>query len=383
MWFFHLHNDHPTFYETVPSFSLQTLLHDHHPLDHFLNGALIHSMNIQGDQLFFSLTTKGHGACLFTITLRRSKPRYHLENEQGVLHQSHADKVLLDLDKNIVIENSEPLFQTALVTELMQPFKKIVLQQLKLKTNKIKQYDLDEQKANQSTVYQQLADTLLLDQKIDARKLSSLFGSLLDYDHLSFGECLNACYKKIKKAKIALLEIQKQRQENHQQLEMLFTWQEWIQHPSLENYTNLTNALIQKRFLVQSVKKITEVKAISPYQIQYKKWVISFGKNQKQNDYLTFQLAKKNHYFFHLDGYPSHHVILHLAHFDVDAIRFASEFLLFLNQREDGSVVYAKVGSLKQTTVLGQVKIRDQKTIFVKQSHAYPFPTLLSSAIRI
>ena len=383
VWFFHTLNTLPCLYETSPHFPLTDYVHTTHSLDHFLSGATIQSLQVMGDILILSMDTKGHGIAVFTLSLRPYKPRYHLDNETGILHQSHHEKLMIQPMNNLNIVDNHNAFEHAFAAELLQPLKKIITHHIKIKTKKMSQYDSDERKAEKATDYQTLVETLLLDQNVDKSKLMSTFGALLDYDHLSFGDLVNACYKKIKKAKSALKEIQHQRLLNEKELTKLSIWLSWIDQPSLNHFNQLKQALMGDHYLIKTTQKVAEVKAHSPYQIQYKNWLISFGKNQKQNDFLTFQYAKKNHVFLHLDGYPSHHVIIHIQTFDIDAIRFASEFLLYLNQREDGTILYAKIGSLKQTKVLGQVIIKDRKTLFVKQSHAYAFNQLMANAIRI
>jgi hypothetical protein len=383
VWFFHFRNDQPCLYEVAYDIKQLTYLKEKHPLDHFLSDALLKEVTIQGDGLILTFDTKGHGPSRLTILFKPYKPRYHLENKTSMLHQSHEEKLSFQPSHLFPLHHDASAFEIALATELLSPFKKIVTQQLKLKSNKMRQYELDELKVIQAQNYQNVVDTLMMDQRVDKDKLLSLYGPLLDYEHLSFGELINTCFKKIKKAKSARLEIHNQRVINQVELEKLATWQTWIENPSFAHYEKLKEALVRDHYFVQSAQKMVEVKSHSPHQIQYKTWVISFGKNQKQNDYLTFQLAKKNHIFLHLDGYPSHHLILHVQTFDLEAIRFASELLLFLNNKEDGAIVYAKVGSLKQTHVVGQVLIRDRKTMFVKQSHAYDFAKLLDNAVRI
>jgi predicted ribosome quality control (RQC) complex YloA/Tae2 family protein len=104
----------------------------------------------------------------------------------------------------------------------------------------------------------------------------------------------------------------------------------------------------------------------------------SFGKNSKQNDFLTFSIAKKNDIFMHIYGEPGSHLILHHTTFDHDAIIKGAQLVLALAKKISGEITYAKVGSLKRTTQIGQVVVKDGKKIKVNANPNWANQVLLT-----
>ena len=383
VWLIDFENASPQWYIVQPLHRLHSFGLEDHGLNHYLKDGVINHIQVEGDHLSLSIQTKGFGLLQLVISLRKARPRFHLKNEMKTWFTSHQEENEIHVQTVCPINTDIHAFERRFFQLLMEPLQKIITQQLTTKKRKDEHYEKDAQNHQSMTKYQTLVDDLMLRQALDVDYFQKTYGPLLDFEHLTFGECVNICYKKIKKAKQGLITLHEQRQNNHQEIIELETLLQRSHEPSFEQYTFLKEALIAKRLLLQAPQKILQARAESPFQITYKNWKVSFGKNQKQNDYLTFHYAKKNEVFIHLEGYPSHHIILHQTHFEPDAIRFTGELLLHLNQRLEAPIVYAKVGSLKQTKVFGQVIVKDKKTMMVKQSYQYPFDALLKNAIRI
>jgi predicted ribosome quality control (RQC) complex YloA/Tae2 family protein len=132
------------------------------------------------------------------------------------------------------------------------------------------------------------------------------------------------------------------------------------------NELDIVKSFLVREHLISGIKpKPILVSHESPYFIIEKNIKYSFGKNSKQNDFLTFSIAKKNDVFMHIYGEPGSHLILHQTNFDHDGIIKGAQLVLALAKKISGEITYAKVGSLKRTTQIGQVIVKDAKKIKV------------------
>ena len=135
------------------------------------------------------------------------------------------------------------------------------------------------------------------------------------------------------------------------------------------NSTNNTNdiaAIYEELSLNKSPVKKPKIAKLNPYYIVYKGTLIFFGKNNKQNDNLTFKIAKKNDTFMHIRNVPGSHIIINDAKPPKDVLIFAANLALYLSKKPDGDVTYAPVNAIKKGPLPGQVLMRSEQTIFVR-----------------
>lgn len=98
--------------------------------------------------------------------------------------------------------------------------------------------------------------------------------------------------------------------------------------------------------------------------------LILVGKNNLQNEYLTFHYAKKNDLWFHAKDYHGSHVILQSKQPSEDCIRMAAMFASYYSQGKNSSSVpvnYCEVKSLKKAKgkAVGQALLSSYKTIYI------------------
>ena len=85
----------------------------------------------------------------------------------------------------------------------------------------------------------------------------------------------------------------------------------------LINFSNMSDeelsSLMTKKS--KSIEEKDEIKSYYPYFIKYLDYNIYFGKNSKQNDYLTFRMFTQSSdvYWFHIEGESSSHVIINAS----------------------------------------------------------------------
>ena len=111
-------------------------------------------------------------------------------------------------------------------------------------------------------------------------------------------------------------------------------------------------------------------KKINLYQVNTGKFLITWGKNNIQNDYLTFDYAKSNYTFFHAQKYHGSHVVVNGNNLDEETIRIAANIAAYYSQGRMSSSVPVDYCSIKDVKKVkgakaGFVTIKNQKTIYI------------------
>ena len=111
-------------------------------------------------------------------------------------------------------------------------------------------------------------------------------------------------------------------------------------------------------------------KKINLYQVNNGKYLITWGKNNIQNDYLTFSYAYKNHTFFHAQKYHGSHVVVNGNNLDEETIRLAANIAAYNSKGRYSSSVpvdYCEIKDVKKIkgSKIGYVSIKNQKTIYI------------------
>ncbi|WP_050635806.1 Rqc2 family fibronectin-binding protein [Candidatus Stoquefichus sp. SB1] len=104
--------------------------------------------------------------------------------------------------------------------------------------------------------------------------------------------------------------------------------------------------------------------------------MIYVGKNNLQNDYLTFKMASKNDMWFHVKDMPGSHVIVHSEELDEYTIRLASQMAAYFSKGKHSSSVpvnYTKIRTLKkpQGSKPGKVILSHYSTIYIDPDETF------------
>lgn len=104
-----------------------------------------------------------------------------------------------------------------------------------------------------------------------------------------------------------------------------------------------------------------------PYFIEHEGTKILFGKNAKQNTYLTFMYdTSKEHLWFHVTSHSGSHVIIRKDNPNDDEIRIAAEICLINSSLPDGDVMVAKRKNVHRGHSLGEAIVKEYSTIHLK-----------------
>ena len=119
--------------------------------------------------------------------------------------------------------------------------------------------------------------------------------------------------------------------------------------------------------------KNKEIKAIKPYFITYNNHKIAYGKNNVQNNELTFKRANKNDIYLHIANNHGSHVVIFLndddrQNNDVDdkTLNFALNLVLYLSKKNDGTIYVTKIKDVKKGQTPGLANLIKYESYFVK-----------------
>lgn len=185
-------------------------------------------------------------------------------------------------------------------------------------------------------------------------------------------------YNKYNKAKNALIKIEEQKEkamEDIRYFEMLLSQ---VEQASPSDIEEIREELAEGGYLKMRHAK-RKKKQISPQPERYYSSTgiaISVGKNNKQNDYLTFKIAKKSELWFHTKDIPGSHVVIHHQEPDETTIREAAMLAAYFSKARQSSSVpvdYTEIRQVKKPSGAkpGFVIYFEQKTIYVTPDEAH------------
>ena len=257
----------------------------------------------------------------------------------------------------------EKYYNVAVHKRLEEQFKP-VLQHIKsrIKTlkKKITVLDKEIETAKDNLKSQEIGQMILTYANDEESLLEYIKENEIDYNQsLTPGVNANKYFAKYKKTK-RTLEIDKKEQEKTiDEITYLESCLVQSKFMNEEDIMELTELLFPNKFKMGNSKKKIEAK---PGELTVDGVKIYFGKNAKQNDYLTFKKAQKDHYFFHIKDVHGSHVIVGNNKPNKEIILTACELALLLSQKECGDVQCTQVKNIKKGSFLGQALLTSYET---------------------
>ncbi len=191
----------------------------------------------------------------------------------------------------------------------------------------------------------------------------------LRYDGITNANKFYQRYHKLKNAQAHLL---KQIELTKHDLEYFRNLDFQLKQATLLDAQEIRTELINYGYLKPPRRqKKTAPKNLNYITIQYDDNItILIGKNNLQNDYLTFNWARKSYYWFHVADYHGSHVIVNTNQLDEPLIRLAAMLAAYFSQSRDSSSIpvnYTEVRNIKKIpqTRLGFVALGQHKTIYI------------------
>lgn len=185
-------------------------------------------------------------------------------------------------------------------------------------------------------------------------------------------------FTKYNKAKNALLKIEEQKEKTYEDITYFEMLAQQVQQASPSDIEEIREELAEGGFLKlrASKRKKKPTKPMPEKFVSSTGIAISVGKNNKQNDYLTFKIAHKNDVWLHTKDIPGSHVVIHDSQPDEQTLREAATLSAYFSKARGSSSVpvdYTEIRHVKKPSGSkpGFVIYFEQKTLYVTPNEAF------------
>lgn len=192
------------------------------------------------------------------------------------------------------------------------------------------------------------------------------------------------CFQKYTKGKKGQFYLEEQIDLCKKEIEYFEALDQQLEIADFKDAAEIRDELVQQGYLKETVKKIRKKKkdntpSINVIQFDEQTQIL-FGKNNLQNDYLTFKLAKKDYIWMHAKDYHGAHVVITNSNPTEEMIRLGAHIAAYYSKGRLSSSVpvdWCPVKNLKKVPGMkpGFVSITTYKTIYIdpefKEIEAY------------
>ena len=193
---------------------------------------------------------------------------------------------------------------------------------------------------------------------------------------LDLKENARKCFQKYTKTKKSRHYIDEQIKITEAEIQYLEGILEQIEFASVRDANEIKEELIKNRYLKAKLfvskkgSKKKKAKIPNVTTVKFKGQTVTFGKNNIQNDYVTFKFARKNYTWFHAKDYHGAHCVVDNENPDEETIRFCANIAAYYSKGRYSSSVpvnYCRIGQLKKIpgSKLGLVSLSNYKTIYI------------------
>ena len=189
----------------------------------------------------------------------------------------------------------------------------------------------------------------------------------------------NRYYNKYQKAKNSLKVLNEQIDKTKEEIDYFDSLNTLIDNASYYDALEMKEELENLGYLRKKERKGIKHKKKDPHYHTFttKDGILIYvGKNNLQNDFITFKKAKKTDMWFHVKDMPGSHVIVHSDHLDEYTIRLAANIAAYFSKGKNSSSVpvnYTQVKTLKKPTgnKPGLVLLGHYKTIYIDPDDSF------------
>lgn len=174
-------------------------------------------------------------------------------------------------------------------------------------------------------------------------------------------------YQKKRKGKVF---IEEQIEIAKNELEYFKSLSEQLSFANYSDALDIKEELSKYGYLKKPISKNKKKKSINLYQIKIDGYTITFGKNNIQNNYLTFDYAKANYTWFHAKQFHGSHVVVDSDSPNEKIIRICANIAAYYSQGRMSSSVPVDYCELKYVKKIkgakpGFVTFKNYKTIYI------------------
>ena len=294
-------------------------------------------------------------------------PLTHISNEYTIWDiQKAFDEIYFEDDEKERIKNiSEDLY-------------KIVKRQIKHFKTKVEKLEYSLQEAKNLQADKDNGDLLYMHNNLEQKGLHEI--EITDYEgnkkiikldpKLSVKANANKYYSLYQKKRKGKIYIEEQLQIANNELEYFNSLNEQLSIANYSDALDIKEELSKYGYLKKPISKNKKKKSINLYQVKVDDHIITFGKNNIQNNYLTFDYAKANYTWFHAKQFHGSHVVVDTDSPSEKIIRTCANLAAYYSQGRMSSSVpvdYCLVKDVKKVkgTKPGFVTFKNYKTIYI------------------
>lgn len=179
-------------------------------------------------------------------------------------------------------------------------------------------------------------------------------------------------FTKYTKAKNALIMVKEQLEKTEDEIAYFEMLAQQVQQASPRDIEEIREELAEQGYLkMRHAKKKKKQTKPEPERFVSSTGIpISVGKNNKQNDMLTFKIAKRTDIWLHTKDIPGSHVVIHATEPDDTTLREAATLAAYFSKARESSSVpvdYTEIRQVKKPngSKPGFVIYFEQKTLFI------------------
>ena len=255
---------------------------------------------------------------------------------------------------------------------------KFIKRQLKHYTTKLDKLKMSLNDALNLEEDKNFGDTLYMYPNLEQKGLKEV--EIQDYEgnqikikldpKLSIKQNANKYYQSYTKKRKGISYIEEQIDICQKEIAYFEAINEQLNFASYQDGLQIKEELISYGYLKKAKTTIKKKKKINLYQIKYQGYLITWGKNNLQNNYLTFDFAHNNYTFFHAQQYHGAHVVVNSDKLNEEIIRLAANIAAYYSGGKNSSSVPVDYCSIKDVKKIkgakpGFVSIRNQRTIYI------------------
>ena len=255
---------------------------------------------------------------------------------------------------------------------------KIVKRQIKHYSSKITKLEISLQEANNYDNDKENGDLLYQYPNLDQKGLKEV--EIIDYSNnkktikldpkLSIKANANKYYNQYQKKRKGQVYIKEQLDIANNELTYFNSLNEQLSIADYSDALDIKEELSKYGYLKKPISKNKKKAKVNLYQIKYKDNTITFGKNNIQNSYLTFEYAKSNYTWFHAKQYHGSHVVVDTDNPSEEIIRMCANIAAYYSKGRYSSSVpidYCLVKHIKKVKGAkpGFVTFTNYKTIYI------------------
>ena len=180
------------------------------------------------------------------------------------------------------------------------------------------------------------------------------------------------CFQKYRKGSVGQKYIREQLENTQENLNYFQLIQQQLEQADFLTATEIRQELENNGYMKARKTYGKKKKESEPHflKIEYNNKFIYVGKNNIQNDYITFKKAGRADYWFHVKDMHGSHVVITTSHPSEDEIRLCAQLAAWFSKARESSSIpvnYTLVKNLKKIpgSKTGMVSMKEYNTIYI------------------